>query len=364
MAHEVTQVRITNGAFASTLEGEIVLRGTIDNSSLDALRLDNYQRKQLAPNLIAAMMLGMEGTLVNDIVTAQRSGDYKMVAEDKDKETYLLPGPIYIVDGQQRVAAVRGLLAMNKHATIGGTIHFNTTEKWERTKFYHLNRLQHRCSPNVLMRNKSRDYPFLHLLVSLTHNHECPLIDRVCWEQRVEKRDLITGLMFLQSVVTLHAHFGPSRSGKTIVPNESVLVNNLLVLSAKVGQARMRDNINMFYLMIDKLWTLRNLPSTFRATHLKGGFLTTLARVMSDHRNFWDNYKLVIPSDLQKKIGTLPLKDDQFAAMAGSNSRGSRMILYPAILKHLNSGKRINKLVLHGERGSDKYSGGTRSVVV
>ncbi len=107
----------------------------------------------------------------------------------------------------------------------------------------------------------------------------------------------------------------------------------------------MRDNIAIFYEVIDAAFGIRSLQWKAGATHLRGGFLAALALTFAHHRNFWDaNRKLVITPDIRRKLASFPINTEAVKGLAASNAKG-QTLLYGFLINHLNSGKRINKLV-------------------
>jgi len=338
-------IKIVNGAFQDLDDGNIVLRGVLTPESLGKLCIGAYQREKLSDARIEAIITGLEGKRPPDVELAQRSNDFTPV--DGEPGAFVLPGPIYNVDGQQRVAAAIGLNAQGKKCPVGAVVNFGTTDKWERERFRVLNQLRLRVSPNVLLRSEACAQPVMRALKELTDDSSFAMYGKVCWNQMMKRSELTTALTYFETVAQLHSRFGPGKSGAkgAMQPGKSTLSNSLTGQSAKVGKQIMCDNVVVFYGLMEEWWGVKTLVYRQSATHMKGAFMLTLARVLSDHNNFWKGPRLSVPNVLKKKIGTLPLHDTQVLAIASSQGRAAKMLLYPLIVNHLNAGRGTHKLL-------------------
>ena len=167
----------------------------------------------------------------------------------------------------------------------------------------------------------------------------------------MRRDELLTALSFLKTVMRLHSKFGAGRYAAV-----SDIWQALPPMMSTVGQATMIENVKTFFHLLDSTWGIRGILYKDRATHMKSGFLSALADVVSGFPAFWSGKSLRIERDLQKKIGQFPLDEPNIRAMACSTS--SIGLLSRLIVDHINAGKRTRRLI-----ASDSYPGGTRRTV-
>jgi hypothetical protein len=67
--------------------------------------------------------------------------------------------------------------------------------------------------------------------------------------------------------------------------------------------------------------------------------LEVLAKLFSDHKNFWEGNKLTVSTDLRRKLGLFPIHDPEVAHLCGA-SRAGQTTLYYYLETHLNKGRR------------------------
>src|SRR5688572_1375023 len=125
--HVEKYVRILNAAI-DELDGDIVLRGRIDPVTLDAIKVDDYQREVLSLSSRNRIREGLEkGDTVPDLELSMRG--YKTKNDD---ESYVLLDPVYVVDGLQRMTTGIEWRDEGKgDPRIGATIHFGKNKAWE-----------------------------------------------------------------------------------------------------------------------------------------------------------------------------------------------------------------------------------------
>ena len=344
----MTALRILSGALDALNEDQIVLRGVIDPASLGGLLRPDYQRETLPKSTIEGLMEAFRtgSGRVPDVELAVRGERYGCTDSGG---TYTITGDVYIIDGLQRISAARQFVYDGGRPLVGATIHFGTTERWERDRFRILNMRRSRLSPNVLLRNQAAECPSLHRLCDLCTDESFVLCQRISWSQHMRREELLTALTLLKTAMRIHSKFGAGR-----YVSVSALWQALPSMMANVGYAAMIENIKTFFQLLDGAWGVRGILYKDRATHLKSGFLFALADVISEHPAFWSGKSLRIERDMQKKIGQFGLSDPNVRAMACSGS--SNGLLSRLIVDHINSGRRTRRLVT-----SDTYPGGTRS---
>jgi hypothetical protein len=333
-----TAIRITSAALEESSEGLIVLRGALDLACLDRLKTPGYQRGHAPLSVIQRLSLGLKLERAPDIELSQRTGAYE--TEKDHPGAVILPGPVYIIDGLQRVTAAMKVVEEGGTPHIGALIHFDMDEKWERRRFQILNQERTRVSPNVILRNAAADEKTIRILKELTQDNSFSLAGRVSWEQRMTRKTLITALSYCTVVLRLHLRLGGTKANSL-----AAALDGIKKLGSRVNHLILRANVKAFFGLVDGCWGIKDMVYNERATHLKGTFLFALAEVLADHQNFWRGESLFLTHDWRRKLASFPITDPQVAAYAGSGGRALRELLYPWIVRHLNSGKRIKRLV-------------------
>jgi hypothetical protein len=333
---ENERIKLTHAALDDDETGQIILRGVIDPASLGYLKVDDYQREVLPPSRIKNLALAIQANSVPDIDLGMRGGSY-----DNDNEVFYLKNPTYIIDGLQRVAAARQLINTGVQPRLGALIHFNTTKEWERERFKMLNVSRVKLSPSVLLRNLRPVNPAIDMLFNLCLDSKFALYNKVSWQQRMSRDQLLGALGLLKVASRIHLRFGMQLSQS----NYEKLAYAFDKLVKRAGRTTVRDNIKVFWDIVDECWGVRMVAFKEQAPQLKGNFLAALTEVIGSHVDFWDDNKLVMPADLRKKMTQFPITDPQVQQLAGSGG-SSRKILYELMLRHLNSGKRTRRLKL------------------
>lgn len=338
----ISPIRVIHGALDETDGGEIVLRGVIDPASLPNLLTDDYQREVLRMKKLKSILNALQaGQVLPDIELGMRGENFTT----EDGNVFVLLDPVYIVDGLQRVSATKHFLAHNAERTVrpGVTIHFSTTNEWERERFRLLNTQSNRMSPNILLRNASKDSRAIRMLHSTTTaDRSFVLYDRVCWSQRMRKGSLLSALTLAKTVGVLHSHKAATRTvrGQDLVP--------ALDKAAEIFSLdNMRGNLRTFFDVVDDCWGIERVKYREGAAYMKGSFLWVLAKLFSNHYDFWDQEHeercLVIEPALRKKLALFPVGDPTVENLAAANGK-ARQMLYLMLVQHINSGKRTRRL--------------------
>lgn len=316
-------------------ENTIVLRGVLSPESLTSLKVGPYQREILPISKIKDLVEAFNKGSVPDVDLGMRGGNYL----EKDGAFYL-QDDVYIIDGLQRITAAKEVVRAGKTPRLGAVVHFNTNENWERDRFRILNTMNTKLSPNVLIRNMAGEYEFVSMIMSLTKDRSFIMANRVCWNQRMKRDELISGYTFLKAASMLHSRFGPTRSMRF-----SDMIPGMQKVQDKIGRLTVRDNIRSFWELVDDCFKVKTVTFKDGAIALRGGFLICLASILSEHANFWRDSKLFVERDLKKKISLFPINDPEVVRLAGNSSGASGDILYQLFIRHINSGKRTKKLV-------------------
>lgn len=342
VARKSQPVRIIHGALDETANHEIVLRGVIDPASLPHLCVDDYQREALPLSSLSSIIDALkEEETLPDVELGMRGENF---GTEKGGVVVLLD-PVYIVDGLQRINAAQHFLATNPKASVrlGATVHFGTTKEWERDRFRILNTLRSKVSPNVLLRNERENSKAVLMLFGLsTADKNFVLHDRVSWSQRMKRGELLSALMLAKTTGMLHSHKAATRgtSIADLVPGLDKAVDTF-------GIQNMRGNIRAFFELVDECWGIRRVQYREGASYMKGTFLTVLAKILSNHHDFWqqdaDERKLFVEASLRRKLALFPTNDPTVVNLASSGGK-ARESLYLLMRDHINSGKRTKRL--------------------
>lgn len=335
-------IKIIAGAL-DEVEGSttgIILRGVVDPTSLHHLLKDDYQREaQPLTSQWRILDALQKGEPLPDIELGMRGQNFT-----SREDSYFLKDHVYIIDGLQRVTTAIHFLGTNPGVAprLGATVHFNTTKEWERRRFHILNTHRLKVSPNVLLRNMREESPAVLALFGLSTNDKSFVLhNRVSWTQRMTKGELVTALTFAKVVGLIHSHkvAGKGNSIEELVPalNKAVEV---------FGIQAVRENIRVFFNLVDECWGIKSVQYREGAIYMRGQFLYTFARLLADHHDFWqgdDEKRLFVSADLKRKIAQFPIHDPEVVRLSGSGGL-ARVLLYNLLRDHINSGKRTKRL--------------------
>ena len=340
---EIVAVRLQNAALDDKGDGTIVAHGWLDYSALLELHVGDYQREILETHKSKKSKLYSaieRGERIPDIMLGMRGQKFTSRGN-----TFLLEDDVYIVDGLQRVSNFRKFAVANPDEAskirIGAEVRFNTTRETEKELFTVLNLNRTAMSPNVILRNAREESNGLLTLYGLTHNDPSfSLYGRVCWNQRMNRNELLTALNYCKAALMLHRGLG------TVTPTTSVSLvpTQLQRVSNDLGIQTLRDNTYRFFEVIDEVWGIKGVKYVDITTHLRSNFINVLARVFASHDNFWDDKRLVVDGRQRQKLKSFPLDDPSIMKLSGSGS-GAADLLYRLMVDHMNKGQRINALV-------------------
>ncbi len=320
--------------------GNIVLRGVLGPDSLKNLQVASYQREVSPLSSLQELVDAFRnGGRVPDIELGMRGQRF----DSGEEGTFILKDPVFIVDGLQRVSAALHLLGIDgvNPPHLGTMVHFSTTEAWERNRFRILNTSRAKVSPNVLLRNLEDEFSAVADLISLSGDRSFVLGERVGWGQRMQRNQLITALAFLKAVGQLHAHLGGGRHNQYYD-----LARGVNGIRERIGRNRFRANIRRFFDIVDECWGIKRVVYKEGAAQLRTTFLLCLARLFSNHLDFWkgtEEFDFFVEAPIIRKIAMFPLQDPEVSRLAGTSGK-AREILYAMLVDHVNSGKRSRRL--------------------
>jgi hypothetical protein len=331
-------VRVKNGAL-DELKGNIVLRGVIDHLCLDSLLIGPYQREEARPEHINSLVKALkDGGRFPDIEVGIRGNNY----HEQHPGVFVLQHACYVIDGFQRLTAVRRFLQESEDApevSLGALLHFDTTEEWERGRFKTLNVARARLSPNVLVRNEVQSAVVKSLLSMAENDKDFVLRGKISWGQRMSRGELLGALMVLKVIGMLHSHSGPGMSTKV-----DQLVASMDKTLAIVGVNIWRANVRTFFDVLDQAFGVRTIAYRDLSIHIKGTFMLTLARLFADHQTFWKGQRLDIAAYDIGKLRTFPIRDPSMERIISAGGSKVNALLYAQLISHLNSGRRTRKI--------------------
>lgn len=330
-------------------DGEIIAHGWLDIDAMGRLLVDpDYQREVMSvrQSRKGVARAVAEGVRLPDIMLGMRGSNY-----DAKGHSMLLRDRVYIVDGLQRIAALKAYAEKHPDEAsslrIGAEVRFSTTKESERELFINLNTSRIPVSPNVILRNmKSTKNPGILTIYGLsTADKNFALYNRVTWTQRMARGDLLTATILARVGRSLHIFNSSNPQAGAGSSRADTLVSALNDTVETIGMNTFRGNIAEFFDIVDACWGLRNIAYADKATQLRGNFLVTLARVFADHTNFWNpgTDELFVDAATKKKLAAFPLLDPEISRLAAAGSMTVPM-LYGYIVDHLNKGRKSNRL--------------------
>lgn len=360
---EKPEIRVLNAALEERSNGDIIIRGSIAADCLQHLKTDDYQREVLAPigGKKSKLQRGVEsGVTLPDIELGMRGQQFTSRGN-----VITLHGAVYIIDGLQRVSALLAHMETDKDAAtdtdpLGATIHLATTKEWEKSRFADLNQLRTPVSPNIILRNMRDKHPSVLTLYGLSmRDADFALYERVCWNQRMTRSELITASVMVRAARGIHSHIitklaNAGTSGKNYVGNVGLNSGEVgRATSASVGRAPMlldrvaaevglqnyRANIKDYFELVDVCYGIRTVEYNQVSTHLRGNFISVLAEFLSRNQRLWkDGKRMNVDAKTRNRLKSFPINDPEIRRLC---SAGSMVLptLYTYLLNHMNKGK-------------------------
>ena len=345
---ERQDIKITNGSLAE-FGDSLILRGVIWAPNLIDILVDSYQREDMERDDIFEAL--RDGGTVPDVELGMRGNKVSSKGD-----TYWLCNEVYVIDGLQRISAAKRVLELHPEVPlrIGATIHFNTTEEWEKARFEILNMKRAKVAPNIILRNRRDKSRSLLTIYGLGHtDKEFALYGRISWQQSRTRNELVTARTMVRSMAFLHAHISPIRANSL-----ECLIKSLDNSAEKIGLSTLRANIKTFFSVIEDAFGIRSIAFRKSAPQIRETFMITLAKVFGDHLDFWAEPEcrtLFVDPSLRRKLHTFPIRDPNIIELTGAGGN-ARNILYRLIIEHLDSGKRTHRLRRRGRREPQEVS--------
>ncbi len=351
-----TGIILLNATISEGPENMLVITGHIDPATLENPTTDSYQREFLSPNTgnRSIMKALKNGDRLPQVELAVRHEDYDVLETNSLKGgcKILLPGPVYIVDGLQRISTA--VLYMKKVLTsddtyvpplLGAVIFLNSNQSWERLRFNDTNVSRQKVSPNLLLNNWADEgddnNPIQKIRALSSLKKQSPIYRRVCWNQRMSKGHILTALTVAKTALALHAHCVPNFG---TVKRVEQISEALITLGDEISPSQIALNTSVFFSIIDKVFGVADVAYGQLNTHLRPGFLITLAKLFSDHVDFWCDQKkrdkFCEVDKVSKSLKKIGINDPGFHNLVTANSKGVSMV-YSMILHSIQgSGSR------------------------
>jgi hypothetical protein len=322
--------------------GEIVAHGWLDIEAIKHLLVGDYQRE------IIESRGGRKNSIQNAIDHNERLPDIMLGMRGESYTprggAMLLENDVFIIDGLQRISALRKVAAENPdkipQLRIGAEVRFNTTRDSEKELFTILNVRRRAMSPNVILRNERNHSTGVATLFGLsTSDRNHAMYGRVCWTQQMNRGELVSASTFAKTAITLHRH---NVVGGRHIATLAHLPDQLDKVVKTVGMQVFRANLNAFYEVMDEVWGIRGIKYNDKATHTRFNFMNQLASLFSDHEEFWDGLKLTIDAAQKAKLKSFPINDPTIIRLAGAGTTVGSMLLRHFI-DHMNKNKPVNR---------------------
>src|SRR5512139_754824 len=340
-------IRLLNSGLSEDDKGEIIAVGFLDVDSMQHLLVDCYQREFLGSvngkgkgTKIYQAVDG--GVRLPSVVIGMRGQKFSSRGD-----TMYLEDPCFIVDGLQRIFTIKQFahthLTKASGLRIGAEIRFNTTFETEKVLFHALNAFRTSMSGNVILRNKMDESKAIGLLHDLTFRHtRSPLFKKVQWNQRMSRGELFTAIALVRVVATLHSdNAGTLSASRGNVDYSASVLDKTL---DRVGEQIFRDNVTTFFEVLNEAFDTSHIEFREKATVIKTNFLLTMAQMFAEHVNFWHGRRLVVASVFRKQLSKFPVNDQEVMRLSASGNMAIPL-LYDILIRHMNKGKRVNKLV-------------------
>lgn len=353
MAKEPVVVKLQSAALDDK-NGEIVAHGWLDIEAIQNLRVGDYQRE------ILETRNGRKSSLRKAIEKNERLPDIMLGMRGSSftsrGNAMLLENDVFIVDGLQRISALRKYAADNPEDVsklrIGAEVRFNTSRDIENDLFTVLNVQRRSMSASVILRNERNKSDGVATIYGLSnHDKNFAMVGKICWDQQMHRGELMTALSFAKVVITLHRHMAP---GGRHIATASIIPRTLDVMSKAAGLQNFRQNIHAFYEVVDEVWGLRGIKYTDRSTHTRNNFMIQLAALISDHEDFWNGNKLAVDATQKAKFRSFPIDDPTIIRLSGAGSAAG-VLLYRHLLDHMNKGKQPSRYLTARRIQDAKY---------
>jgi hypothetical protein len=346
------RVKLDNSGLQDT-DGEIVAVGFLDVEAMRALKFDDYQREFLGSTskggsrLTHIMRALHQGVRLPGIVIGTRGANYST----ERNSIMVLENDTYVIDGRQRVESILQFADAHpdkaKSLSVSVEVRFNTDKDIEQKLFHALNAWRTTVSGNVLLRNMRKDYYGVQVLYDWTHSRRSLLLNRVQWDQRMKRGELLTGIALAQVATTLH-NFGRYASG-----GAEVLARHLENQLNRFAGQELRDNVIYFFDLIDEAFGLSKIEYRERATILRVNFLTGVALLFAGNENFWRGRNLHVTGEMRRKLARFPVGDPEVMRLAAAG-QNALPILLDLLTTHMNKAAKKNRLRPRRKRHDDE----------
>lgn len=316
--------------------GDILIQGVVAPESWENIGYDSYQRELASARQREKLFKALEqGEPLTPVELGMRGARTK----DAANGNLFLLDEVYCIDGRQRIGTLIEwkLAHPEDNSFLSCTVHTNTDFTWEEQRFNKLGTGQRAISPSKIFANMRNQHAGIAAIYGLTNNDKnFALYQRVCWNQNMKREpaDLTTGRVVLIVAAHLHSHKVPSRNYTmgSLLPGLDNIIKTF-------GIQTFKDNVREFFDIVDHSWGLRNLAYKGNV-QLGSGFLLALARLFSDHEDFWTADGLRLRVDLAEKNKLRGMRLDQNVQTLAAGGSKERLGLRWHMIQTINHRRR------------------------
>lgn len=295
-----------------------VIRGAIEPDFFDSFVVPPYQREAMLHHkhteLVECLRPNGRG-VPDDILLCVRGSKVTPLHSG----TFLVPGPLYLLDGHQRHEACMALLRdKEKCQKLGVKIILGTDEDEEIATFFQVNRLQTPVSTNVLLRNNFNSAAVVALMDLEKQAHEEQrLFPHILRDQTTKAKSKpleLNNRTYFEVAVILHGYGPQSKIEELTVALDEI--------TERYGTAVLIANVRTFFEIVAECFGGKE-ELMYRAYLLR-----SLAMLFRDYQDFWDksNTRVLVKAPDKRKLVNIRKKalEDEIATSS-----------HPAILNFL-----------------------------
>ena len=337
-------IKLRYGMLVKPQQERTVIRGELEPETLGQLQYDWYQRGQVNPKKIRQLMDSIEKNSDNipDLTLGMRGKSYEITNDGG----VILSDPTFLIDGLQRWTASMFLLERTPPVLpyLGVKAFLPTDIDFELAMFRDLNAYRTSMSASVLLRNEKEYSKVAATLWGLSGDQQFALAQRVGWNQQIDTTlggHLLRGIVLLDVMFRLHSHI------PTITYTRGNVVKRVWALEKgidAVGLQQARENLTRFFDIVDECWGIRGAQIKYNETFLTSGWLQTLAKLFSNHREFWRDLEFNVPASHMRDLKRIRWTDPKLEQLARGNATAHDHLM-TAFLDIMNKGKSTGRLV-------------------
>ncbi len=331
---------IENARYETLKNGQRVLAGRLSPHTAHLLQVGPYQREPIPAHVAKIKKALADGSPLPHIWVGFRSIEIEDVPGMPGSKLLVGPKMSYLIDGLQRNTALLSYIAdyiadptldQGNLNSLEVQVFVNTTEEIEKNLFRDVNSTSRIVSGNVLFRNMAGtadtkpESQVVKLLLDLTTVGSGFVLQRkIGWKQSLSKDEVMNAVTMAQVLCYLHKHV----TGKMQrIGNYRTVAASLDTIHSRVDDAVFWDNTRAFFNAMVQCFRIdhKTVGSMTKSKNpaLMNVFMASLAKVISDHENFWDNDGRLRFTDRHiARMKNFDMRDADFVAMlAGGGAK-------------------------------------------